>query len=68
MTYTEKTIDITTGKETFRNYTDDEVAEVEANQAQAAIKTAEQAVKNAARQNVLEKLGLSADEAKLLLS
>ena len=40
---------------------------MEANQAQAAIKTAEQAVKNAARQNVLEKLGLSADEAAALL-
>ena len=67
MTYNEKIIDITTGKETIRNYTDDEVAEVEANEAKAAMKTAEQAGKNADKQAVLNKLGLSADEAAALL-
>ena len=67
MAYIEKTINITTGEETSRNYTEEEVAEVEANQARAAIKTAEQAVKDAAKQAVLDKLGLSADEVAALL-
>jgi hypothetical protein len=71
MTYTEKIIDITTGDETMRPYTDAEIAAVEAEQALAAAeqaeRDAEQAAKAAARQAILDRLGLTADEAALLL-
>ena len=65
MTYTEKIINIATGKETTRPYTDEEIAAVEAEQAN---REAEQAVKDARRQAVLDKLGLSADEVAALLA
>lgn len=71
MTYTEKILDITTGKETIRNLTDEEIAVVDARkakiQAEQAERDAEQASKDAARQAVLDKLGLSADEITALL-
>ena len=71
MTYTKKIVDVTTGKETFEPYTAQEIAEAEAAQAQAAIVKAEReaaaASKDAARQAVLDKLGLSADEVAALL-
>ena len=71
MTYTEKIIDIETGEETLREYTAAEIAEVEKAQADAILEnekvTAEQATKDAARQAVLDKLGLSADEVAALL-
>lgn len=71
MTYYEKIIDLTTGQETIREYTADEVAAVEAEQtrvkAELDAKAAEQATKDAARQAVLDKLGLSADEIAALL-
>jgi hypothetical protein len=69
--YFEKIIDATTGEETIRPYTAEEIAAVEALQAEmAAAKAehdAEQAAKDAARQVVLDKLGLSADEISALL-
>lgn len=72
MTYTEKIIDISTGEETIRPYTDDEIAAVEAEQALAAEerakRDAEQAAKETARQAVLSKLGLTAEEVAALLS
>ena len=68
---TEKIIDVTTGEETNRPYTDEEIAAVEAEQAIADAerikRDAEQASKDAARQAVLDKLGLSADEVAALL-
>lgn len=71
MTYTEKIIDVNTGEEIIRNLTDDEIAIVDAEQKKiAALQAqldAEQASKNAARQAVLDKLGLSADEVAALL-
>ena len=71
MTYTEKILDITTGKETIRNLTDEEIALVDAHKAKIAAEQAErdteQASKDAARQAVLDKLGLSADEVAALL-
>jgi hypothetical protein len=71
MTYTEKIINIETGEETIRPYTTEEITAVEAEQALAAAqhakRDAEQASKNAARQAVLDKLGLSADEIAALL-
>jgi hypothetical protein len=69
--YQEKIIDITTGKETIRPYTAKEVAEVEANieatRIEQEAKADAKSEKDAARQAILDKLGLSANEAALLL-
>ena len=65
--YKEKIVDLETGKETLRNYTAQEIAEVEAAQALNAQRIAEELAKEAARKLILEKLGLTDDEAKLLL-
>ena len=72
MKYTKKIVDVTTGEETFEPYTAQEIAEVEAVQAQAAIdktkRDAAQAIKDADKAALLAKLGITADEAKLLLA
>jgi len=69
--YIERIIDATTGEETIRPYTAEEIAAVEALEAELeaakAERDAEQAAKDAARQAVLDKLGLSADEIAALL-
>jgi hypothetical protein len=65
--YKEKIINVATGKETWRDYTDAEVAEVEAAQAEGAEKQAQAEAKEAARSAVLTKLGLTAEEAQALL-
>ncbi len=69
--YTEKIVDVTTGKETIRPFNEEEIAEMEVLQAQLlahkAKIDAEQAAKDAARQVVLDKLWLSADEVAALL-
>lgn len=60
-----------TGEETFIDFTPDEVAQAEADQAafltELEILKADQAAKDAAKQAVLDKLGLSADEVAALL-
>lgn len=70
--YVEKIVDITTNTETLRVYTADEIAESKAEEARLTAEQAErdteQAVKAAARQAVLDKLGLTADEVAALLS
>jgi hypothetical protein len=72
MTYVEKIVNVITGEETIRPFTADEIAAVEAEQAKAKAeddaRAQEQATKNAARQAVLDKLGLSADEIAALLA
>ena len=72
MAYTKKIVDVTTGEETFEPYTAEEIAEAEAVQAQAAIdktkRDAAQAAKEADKAALLAKLGITADEAKLLLA
>ena len=69
--YKEKIVD-KTGKETFRNYTEAEIAEVEleiaAKQAEAQTKAEAEATKAAEKAALLAKLGITEDEAKLLLS
>lgn len=65
--YIEKIIDVETGTVTEREYTAKEIAEVE-----AAKKTAEDAVaahneRAAKKSELLKKLGITEDEAKLLL-
>jgi hypothetical protein len=71
MTYTEKIINIATGEETIRPYTAEEIATVEASKAKLAAEKAkidaEQIAKDAARQAILDRLGLTAGEATLLL-
>lgn len=68
----EKIVDIKTGKETFRDYTEVEIAEVKA---EIAAKTAEaiarkeaEAAKNAEKAALLKRLGITEEEAQLLLS
>lgn len=66
--YIERIIDIATGETTEREFTALEIAEVEAEQAKSQLFAAELAAKAAAKAAVLEKLGLTADEAAVLFS
>jgi hypothetical protein len=50
-----------------REYNDEEFAKYEADKAAREAAEAELATKEAARQAILDRLGLTADEAKLLL-
>jgi hypothetical protein len=72
MTYNEKIIDITTGEETLREYTKEEIAAVEAEKIKVAewraIVDAENKAKETARKTVLDKLGLTAEESAALLA
>ena len=71
MTLREKIVNTQTGEEIFRDFTDDEIKKYEDEKQTLAKKMAEleakQAAKDAARQTVLDKLGLSADEVAALL-
>lgn len=67
--YFERIIDINTGKETVRDYTAAEVAEVEAAIVEAQARTVAAEAKATARASALAKLaalGLSADEIAAL--
>ena len=59
--------DIKTGKTTQRDLTPDEIAELEATELQATLRRAEIKARTAARQVILDRLGITADEAALLL-
>ena len=62
-----KEINVTTGDELVREFTDAELLELE-NSAKESEKLKQAELnKEAARQAVLDKLGLTADQAKLLL-
>jgi hypothetical protein len=65
--YQEKIVNLQTGEEAWRNFSADEIAEIEQEQIRLAAEAAEAAAKEAARQDLLDKLGITADEAKLLL-
>ena len=65
--YREKIINLETGEETWRDYTPAEIAEVEQAQAKVAERIAAAAEKDSARKALLDKLGITEDEAKLLL-
>jgi hypothetical protein len=65
--YIEKIVNAITEEITWRDYTADEIAQVEAAQLQAAQIQAEGEAKEAARLAVLTKLGLTAEEAQALL-
>jgi hypothetical protein len=64
----EKIIDLQTGEEVIRPYTKAEIAEVEAENAKAEEKLIEKAAKAIARQALLERLGITEEESKLLLN
>jgi len=67
MTHTEKIVDLNNGDEVIKPYTAEQLAEVKAAQIKKAERDAERAEKDAARQAVLDKLGLTADEVAALL-
>ena len=59
--------DLSTNEIIDREMNDDEFAQHQADQAANAIAKAEAEAKAAARQAILDRIGLTADEAKLLL-
>jgi hypothetical protein len=63
----EKIIDLQTGEEIIRPYTKAEIAELEAENAKAEEKLIEKAAKATARAALLKRLGITAEEAALLL-
>ena len=65
--YREKIVNVETGEETWRDYTDAEIAEIEAAQAEGLARAEAAAKREAARFAVLTKLGLTAEEAQALL-
>ena len=64
---TVKIVNCETGEEFIREMTDDELADYEAIQNSQAKEKAEAEAKAAARQAILDRLGITEDEAKLLL-
>jgi hypothetical protein len=68
MTYLHKTIDAITGEEVIEPYTQAELEELRAGDIKAALKKAEVEAKEQEKAALLDRLGITADEAKLLLS
>jgi len=66
----EKDFNVITGEETIteRDMSTEELAQYEANQAAQAELAAAEAAKAAEKEALLERLGITAEEAKLLLS
>lgn len=67
-TLNEKIVNVLTGEESIRPYTAKEIAEVEAERVKIAARQKELQDKAIAKALIIEKLGLTEDEAKLLLS
>jgi hypothetical protein len=66
-TFEFKIVDCTTGEEIVRDATAEEIAQMELDAAEAAARKAEADAKAAQRQALLDKLGITANEARLLL-
>lgn len=66
--YFEKIVDLETGEEIIRPYTKDEITSVEKATAEAQAKAAADNAKELEKAALLSKLGITDDEAKLLLS
>jgi hypothetical protein len=64
--YKEKIVNVATGEETWRDYTDAEIAEVEAAQLQATQRLAQEQAKEETRLAVLAKLGLTPEDISAL--
>ena len=62
-----KIVNIKTGEEIVRDANADEIAQMEFDAVNATARKAEAEAKAAQRQSILDKLGLTADEARLLL-
>jgi len=62
-----KEVNCTTGEEIVRDATAEEIAQIEINAANEAARKAEAEAKETERQAILDRLGLTADEAKLIL-
>jgi hypothetical protein len=62
-----KIVDCETGEEIIRDATVEEIAQIELDAANEAAKKAEAEAKAAEKQALLDRLGITADEAKLLL-
>jgi len=67
MTYFEKIVDVATGEEVLRNYTAEEIAQVEKAIVDNETRIKDLAIKAEAKTALLQKLGITEDEAKLLL-
>lgn len=66
--YKEKIVNAETNEETWRDYTDAEIEQVEHAQAEAVEILAEAEAKAAQKAALLNKLGITEEEAKLLLA
>jgi hypothetical protein len=62
-----KEINCTTGEEILRDATAEEIAQIKLDTENTVAQKAEVEAKEASRQAILDRLGLTADEAKLLL-
>jgi hypothetical protein len=62
-----KIVNVTTGEEIVRDASAEEIAQMEIDAANEIAQKAEAEAKAIQRQAILDRLGLSADEAKLLL-
>ena len=62
-----KIVNCETGKEIVRDATNEEIAKMDLDAANDAVAKTESEAKEAQRQAILDRLGLTADEAKLLL-
>ena len=65
--YREKIVNIDTGEEIWRDYDAEEILAVEKAQAEIAARIAQQTKNNLARKILFEKLGITEEEAELLL-
>ncbi len=68
MENTNKIFDISTGEEIITPLSPEEIVQIEANIAKAEIQAETQAAKAAEKQAILDQLGITAEQAKLLLS
>lgn len=64
--YKEKIIDVSTGEITFRDYTQEEIIEVEKAKEEAQIENDALLAKQAAKREVFAKLGLTEDDFQTL--
>jgi hypothetical protein len=62
-----KIVNVETGEEIIRDANADEIAQMELDAANYAARKSEAEAKAAEKQAILDRLGLTADEAKLLL-
>lgn len=67
MTIQIKEVNCETGEEIIRDANADELAQMKLDAANAAARKAEAEAKEAERQAILDRIGLTADEAKLII-